>query len=182
MILQKCVAFVFSPLLLRAVSKEVVGLEKALTTDLVLVNRNGKPELLGKPAAGLPDYHVWCWALEAGARILCQGTLSSQVKNHFCLLWMNLLSWFFLTFSETTDSDMPNCSHSFLGPEVTILLDYFCLSFFPIPSVLVSFSNPWYYWSSGVMLRSCSLTSGMFLLSCQSLKLAFRSSLLSEMF
>lgn len=60
MILQKCVAFVFSLLLLRTVTKEVASLEKALATDLVLVKRNGEPKVLGKPAAGLPDYHVWC--------------------------------------------------------------------------------------------------------------------------
>lgn len=60
MISQKCAAFVVSLLLLRAVKREMVGLEKALTTDLVLVNRNGEPKVLGKPAAGLPDYHVWC--------------------------------------------------------------------------------------------------------------------------
>lgn len=60
MSLQNCVAFVFSLLLLRAVTEEVVGLEKAVFTDLVLVNRNSEPKVLGKPAAGLPDYHVWC--------------------------------------------------------------------------------------------------------------------------
>lgn len=60
MILQKCVAFIVSLLLLRAVTRETVDLEKALSTDLVLVNRNGEPKVLGKPAAGLPDYHVWC--------------------------------------------------------------------------------------------------------------------------
>lgn len=70
------------------------------TADIVLVNRNGESKVLGKPAAGLPDCPVWCWALDVGARTLCQRTLSSQVKNQFCLLGISVLSCFFLTSSE----------------------------------------------------------------------------------
>lgn len=66
MISQKCVAFVTSLLLVRVIARESVGLEKAFTcfntnpTDLGLADRSSEPKVLEKPAAGLPDYHVWC--------------------------------------------------------------------------------------------------------------------------
>lgn len=102
---QKCVAVCVSLVLFRPVTRESMDLEKAFdstpTTDTVLVNRNGESKVLGKPAADLPDCPIRCWALEMGARTLCWRTLSSQAKNQFCSLWISLLSWFFLTSSET---------------------------------------------------------------------------------
>lgn len=66
-----------------------MNLEKAFVstpaTDIVLANRNGEPKVLGKPA----DSSV---VLSSAPRTLRQRTLSSQVKNQFCLLWISLLS------------------------------------------------------------------------------------------
>lgn len=40
-----------------------MDIEKAFvstpTAGIVLVNRNGELKVLRKPAAGLPEYHVW---------------------------------------------------------------------------------------------------------------------------
>lgn len=61
---QKVVALVVSLFLFRAVTRESMDVEIAFisapTTDIVLVNRSGESEVLGKPAAGLPDCPVCC--------------------------------------------------------------------------------------------------------------------------